>query len=85
MMNLTGIKKIFNKTTIAVVLTTVMTAASTLALAAFADDPQQRQPATTEVTVEQIKTSYVNIAYSAYLDSYTTAQTLQKRDRKSVV
>lgn len=79
MINSTRIRNIFKKTAISVALTAAITVTSSPAIAAFANNPQHRQPATTEINNEQVKINYVNIAYAAYLDSYTTATTLQKR------
>lgn len=79
MINSKSIKHIMNKTAIALAITASITVTSTVAIAAFADKAQQRQPASSTVTVDQIKVNYANMAYYVYRDSYTTAQTLQKR------
>lgn len=52
-----------------------LTAAS--AYAAFADKSENRAPAKEAVTVEAVKTNYINMAHAAYADSLTTAKTLQ--------
>jgi putative iron-regulated protein len=67
-----------NKKAVSIALASAMSFTSTVAIASFSDNKQHREAATSNVTVEQVKENYVNMAYAAYDDSYLTAKTLQK-------
>jgi putative iron-regulated protein len=71
-------KRKTTKTVVALSIASILSLSSAITFASFADDKQHRQVATENVTTDQIKDSYVNIAYAAYSDAYTTALTLQK-------
>ncbi|WP_372880754.1 imelysin family protein [Psychromonas sp.] len=47
--------------------------------AAFADKAEERLPATTIVTEQDIKDNYIKMAHAAYADSLATALNLQKK------
>jgi putative iron-regulated protein len=64
--------------TVSIALLSALSFTSSVAIASFADNKQHREVATSNVTVEQVKKNYVNIASAAYDDSYITAKTLQK-------
>jgi len=68
----------FTKKTIAIALASAVSLSSSIAYASFADHQENRKASSSVVSTEQIKEGYVNVAYAAYTDSYTTAQTLQK-------
>jgi len=75
-------KSVFNKKAIAIALASAVSLTTSMAFASFADQQKKRKPATTTVTTEQIKASYVDVAYAAYSDSYVTAKTLQQSVQK---
>jgi putative iron-regulated protein len=72
-----------NKQTVSIALASILSLTGTVAIASsitesFADNKQHREPAKSNVSVEKVKSNYIDIAYAAYNDSYLTAKTLQK-------